>query len=296
MADYRLVEWGFLLVTGSNVLLIGLVLTLLWQRLFPRTREADEHPSDAAQPEDAVSAGPTAASAAELTPDSQAQAAANLIQSAQQQDVLPLGQAMSDSLDLMGRLDEVDGEAYPDWKKTNQAQIDELLSNREDLDFKLDDLKSKLDRAHKLVTSLHGQNREMRGAEAKFQRLSQEHGLIQTYLTETRRERDGLKVTVERLKAELEQLRQRSAAVPPSAAEPPAVDEEVQHELEVLRESLEEERAKLSRTLVEKEFIEQVYIDTDAVTDDYQALLREHAALQEQLRALQARLEAGQSA
>ncbi|MDR6358449.1 hypothetical protein Q3H58_005120 [Pseudomonas psychrotolerans] len=74
------------------------------------------------------------------------------------------------------------------------------------------------------------------------------------------------------------------------------VDEEVKHELETLRESLEEERAKLSRTLVEKQFIEQVYIDTDAVTDDYQALQREHAALREQVQLLQARLEAGQSA
>lgn len=69
----------------------------------------------------------------------------------------------------------------------------------------------------------------------------------------------------------------------------------MQEELETLRESLEEERAKLSRTLVEKEFIEQVFIDTDAVTDNYQALQREHAALQEQLRALQARLAVSQS-
>ena len=44
MADSRFVEWGFLLVTLSNVLLIALVLTLLWQRLFPRPEAAVEDP------------------------------------------------------------------------------------------------------------------------------------------------------------------------------------------------------------------------------------------------------------
>lgn len=293
MSDSRFVEWGFLLVTSSNVLLIGLVLTLLWQRLFPRARE--EQAPDATQASDAAKAVPAPGTDAGLVADGQVQAAAQLIESAQQQDVLPLGQAMSDSLDLVGALDEVDEGAYPDWKKNNQAQIDDLLFNREALEFKLDDLKSKLDRAHKLVTNLHGQNRDLRGAEARLQRLSKEHERTQTQLLETRRERDGLQATVERLQAELVEWRERQSAALP-VTEAAAVEDEVQHELEVLRESLEEERAKLSRTLVEKEFIEQVYIDTDAVTDDYQALQREHAALQEQLRALQARLEAGQSA
>ena len=108
-----------------------------------------------------------------------------------------------------------------------------------------------------------------------------------------RKQRDQLKATVQRLGEELLRLRQQPEA--PGATGVPEVDGRLQEELETLRESLEEERAKLSRTLVEKEFIEQVFIDTDAVTDSYQALQQEHAALQEQLQALQARLEATQS-
>ncbi|MDQ7913513.1 hypothetical protein RCF34_10345 [Pseudomonas sp. 102515] len=46
---------------------------------------------------------------------------------------------------------------------------------------------------------------------------------------------------------------------------------------------------------MEKEFIEQVFIDTDALTDSYQALQHEPVALQEQLQALQDRPEAAQS-
>ncbi|MBB2896483.1 hypothetical protein [Pseudomonas sp. AS2.8] len=280
MNDARFVEWGFLLVTLSNVLLIALVLTLLWQRLFPRP-EALVEEREAPEPGEPLP----------LT--SQAETAANLIDAARQADVEPLGQAMSDSLDLVGRLDGVEGDDYPDWKKTNQPYIDDLLAHRENLEFKLDDLKSKLDRAHKLVTNLHVQNREMRGAEAKLQRLSLEHDRVQGTLLEMRRERDQLKATVQRLGEDLLRLRQQPTA--PAAAASSEVDGQLQEELETLRESLEEERAKLSRTLVEKEFIEQVFIDTDAVTDSYQALQHEHAALQEQLQALQARLEAAQS-
>lgn len=280
MADSRFVEWGFLLVTLSNVLLIALVLTLLWQRLFPR-------------PEAAVEESETSAPGEPLPLTSQAETAASLIDAARQADVEPLGQAISDSLDLVGRLDGVAGDDYPDWKKTNQPYIDDLLSHRESLEFKLDDLKSKLDRAHKLITNLHVQNREMRGAEAKLQRLSLDHDRVQGTLLEVRRERDQLKVKVQRLGEELLRLRQQPAA--PAAAGVAEVDGRLQEELETLRESLEEERAKLSRTLVEKEFIEQVFIDTDAVTDSYQALQQEHAALQEQLQALQARLDAAQS-
>lgn len=280
MADSRFVEWGFLLVTLSNVLLIALVLTLLWQRLFPRPEAVVEVPAVSAPGEP-------------LPLTSQAETAASLIDAARQADVEPLGQAISDSLDLVGRLDGVAGDDYPDWKKTNQPYIDDLLSHRESLEFKLDDLKSKLDRAHKLITNLHVQNREMRGAEAKLQRLSLDHDRMQGTLLEVRRERDQLKVKVQRLGEELLRLRQQPAA--PAAAGVAEVDGRLQEELETLRESLEEERAKLSRTLVEKEFIEQVFIDTDAVTDSYQALQQEHAALQEQLQALQARLDAAQS-
>ena len=283
MADSRFVEWGFLLVTLSNVLLIALVLTLLWQRLFPRPEAAVEDPEVPA----------ASAPGAPLPLTSQAETAASLIDAARQADVEPLGQAISDSLDLVGRLDGVAGDDYPDWKKTNQPYIDDLLSHRESLEFKLDDLKSKLDRAHKLITNLHVQNREMRGAEAKLQRLSLDHDRVQGTLLEVRRERDQLKVKVQRLGEELLRLRQQPAA--PAAAGVAEVDGRLQEELETLRESLEEERAKLSRTLVEKEFIEQVFIDTDAVTDSYQALQQEHAALQEQLQALQARLDAAQS-
>jgi DNA repair exonuclease SbcCD ATPase subunit len=271
MDDSRFVEWGFLLVTLSNVLLIGLVLTLLWQRLFPPPAAVAED-EEAAEPGESLALG------------SQAETAASLIDDARQADVESLGQAMNDSLDLVGRLDGVEGDDYPDWKKTNQPYIDDLLSHRENLEFRLDDLKSKLDRAHKLISNLHVQNREMRGAEAKLQRLSLDHDRVQGALLEMRRERDQLKTKVQRLGEEL--LRQRQQ---------PEGDGRLQEELETLRESLEEERAKLSRTLVEKEFIEQVFIDTDAVTDNYQALQREHAALQEQLRALQARLAVSQS-
>lgn len=99
------------------------------------------------------------------------------------------------------------------------------------------------------------QDRQLQGAEAKLQRLGLDLDRVQRTLLEMSKEGDQLKAKVRRLGEELLRLRQHPMAL--SAA----VHGRLREVLEILRESLEEERAKRSRTLAEK-----VFLDTDAVT------------------------------
>ena len=99
------------------------------------------------------------------------------------------------------------------------------------------------------------QDRQLQGAEAKLQRLGLDLDRVQGTLLEMPKEGDQLKAKVRRLGEELLRLRQHPMAL---AA---AVHGRLREVLEILRESLEEERAKRSRTLAEK-----MFLDTDAVT------------------------------
>lgn len=181
MNHARLMDWGFVLITLCNILLIALVVFLLWQRYFA----SDTKPK---VEDDAEDQAPD-------VPDS----AKTLLADTQQQ-LLGVGQALSDSLDLVEGLDGVDGESYPAWKKTNQPYIDELLSHREALELKVDNMTAKLARAHKVVAGLHVQNRELRAAEAQAQRLQAELTRTQTILSQVRQERDVLMLEVQHVR------------------------------------------------------------------------------------------------
>lgn len=181
MDKARLMDWGFFLITLCNILLIALVIFLLWQRYFAGNATA-------------TGEGDTEDKAPEVPDSGKA-----LLADAQQQ-LLPIGQALSSSLDLVEGLDGVDGESYPDWKKTNQPYIDELLSHREALELKVDNMAAKLARAHKVVAGLHVQNRELRAAEALAQRLQADLTRTQTTLSQVRQERDALMVEVQHVR------------------------------------------------------------------------------------------------
>lgn len=201
MNKTNLMEWGFFLITLCNILLIALVIFLLWQRYFASDSTKEEKEAEAVPADVPEVAG----------------ALANRLLADAQQQLLPIGQAMSDSLDLVEGLDGVDGESYPDWKKTNQPYIDQLLSHREALELKVDNMADKLARAHKVVAGLHVQNRELRAAEAQAQRLQTELARTQSTLSQVRQERDTLMVEVQQVRA--------TAGLAPRAAILTAADE-----------------------------------------------------------------------
>ncbi|WP_295464306.1 hypothetical protein [uncultured Pseudomonas sp.] len=172
MSHAQLMDWGFVLITLCNILLIALVVFLLWQRHFANDAAAKVESEDEA-PSPVVPAE-IAAPPADAPP-------------------LPSSPAPNRNVDLFDEgPEEVYDENYPDWKKSEDPYVEELLSHREALELKVDNMVMRLNRAHKVVTGLRAQNRELRASEAQAQRLQEELTRTQTTLAQVRLERDAL--------------------------------------------------------------------------------------------------------
>ncbi|MGP0150788.1 hypothetical protein [Pseudomonas oryzihabitans] len=176
MSHAQLMDWGFVLITLCNILLIALVVFLLWQRYVA---------SDAA-------------SKAEGANEEQAPVAPEVVDSAPADATpppLPAGPAptANRNVDLFDEgPEEVYDANYPEWKKSDDPYVEELLSHREALELKVDNMVMRLTRAHKVVTGLRAQNRELRASEAQAQRLQEELTRTQASLAQMRQERDAL--------------------------------------------------------------------------------------------------------
>ncbi|AXA66437.1 hypothetical protein [Pseudomonas oryzihabitans] len=176
MSHAQLMDWGFVLITLCNILLIALVVFLLWQRYVASDASAkaegaseeqvppvpevlESPPADIPPPPLPASSGPTA----------------------------------NRNVDLFDEgPEEVYDANYPEWKKSDDPYVEELLSHREALELKVDNMVMRLTRAHKVVTGLRAQNRELRASEAHAQRLQEELTRTQTSLAQLRQERDAL--------------------------------------------------------------------------------------------------------
>lgn len=180
MNHAQLMDWGFVLITLCNILLIALVVFLLWQRYVA---------GDAATKAEAVS---------EEQPPPVPEAVENL-----PADTLPpqlpasTAPVANRNVDLFDEgPEEVYDANYPEWKKSDDPYVEELLSHREALELKVDNMVMRLTRAHKVVTGLRAQNRELRASEAQAQRLQEELIRTQTTLAQIRQERDALMAEV----------------------------------------------------------------------------------------------------
>ncbi|KTT32732.1 hypothetical protein [Pseudomonas rhizoryzae] len=182
MDHARLMDWGFFLITLCNILLIALVVFLLWQRYFPSDATPKIEPASEEQ--------------APAVPEEVGSLPADT-----QQEPPPSRPAANRSLDIFDEgPEEVYDENYPTWKKSDDPYVAELLSHREALELKVDNMVAKLARAHKVVTGLRAQNRELRASEAHAQRLQEELTRTQTTLSQIRQERDALMVEVQHVR------------------------------------------------------------------------------------------------
>lgn len=164
MANLSGTEFGILLLSFANILLIillGVVLGWIYLRGLVNPKQP-EQPSATATPNPAD----TAANAQ----DEEATQNTNLLlcdmlADLQEHCIAPIDSALSESFELVTSIDGLDATQYPQWQADHQEQLQSLLERRKELEFQVDDLKGKLDRAHKLVTTLHGQNRKLGGNE-----------------------------------------------------------------------------------------------------------------------------------
>ncbi len=274
-------ELGILLLSFANLLLILLLAAVLgWLYLRPAAGKSN------------AEAEPAAAD----SPEAQAEAAAeqsnglllsDMLADLNQHCIEPLDQALSDSLQLVSSMDGLQAEQYPQWQHEHGGELQALLDQRAELEFQIDDLKSKLDRAHKLVTTLHGQNRKLGGAEKKLSHLQVQQQHLQEEMAQLRNAREESARLLKKSQRELRESRQELLDERDRRQHESSEQERLrlmlQQEAELLRKQLERERDVLARTLVEKDFIETAFIGADAATDELRQIKQEYAKLQQQL-------------
>ena len=286
MANLSGTEFGILLLSFANILLIillGVVLGWIYLRGLVNPKQP-EQPSATATPNPAD----TAANAQ----DEEATQNTNLLlcdmlADLQEHCIAPIDSALSESFELVTSIDGLDATQYPQWQADHQEQLQSLLERRKELEFQVDDLKGKLDRAHKLVTTLHGQNRKLGCNEKKLTQLQVQQQHLQEEMAELRKQRSKASEDLQTSKRDLRDARLKlTEDREQHAAEQLALEkrrDQLEKETALLRTQLEREREVLVRTMVEKEFIETEFIGADAATDELRRIKAEYQKLKDQL-------------
>lgn len=269
-------ELGMLLAVAANLLLVALVVGLIaWIWFQPDLRK------------DFVSS----ATEAETVAASNGVLLSDMLAEVSGQSMAPFNQALDQGFQLASSIEGVVDANYSAWKAQHQPEIDALIATRDDLEFKLQDLKSKLDRAHKVVTSLHAHKRQSDSREDKFttlqvtvQHLKEELVHLQSHREQSLSEAAELR---RQLKHNKQLVQEQLDSHGREIEEQNRLQALLREEAELLRVQLERERDILSRTLIEKDFIEGAFLETDAATDqllqfksDYEELQKAHRLLQ----------------
>lgn len=334
MSDLSHLELGIMLAVAANLLLVAVVAGLVaWIYLQSRSQQ-----SSVADQEEQTATSEALANNILLT---------DMLAEVSEHSIEPLDKALSQGFDLASSIDGLAEANYPDWKLQHQSELDDLIASRTELEFKLEDLKGKLDRAHKLVTTLHAHKRQSDSRDDKLgtlqikvkhlkEQLTQLHTQREQSLGETAELRQQLKNSKRHIKevenqllaleeqarqqqvkfqhlreemARLQTLREESLAEAIESrrllndSKQSGLDQIDKHRREIeeqnrlqtllreeavlLRAQLDREREVLSRTLLEKDFIESAFLETDAATDqllkfksDYEELQKAHRLLQ----------------
>lgn len=293
-------DLGALLLIGANGLLVALVLFVFYvlQRALSRrdaalAATAEQFASISEQLaalRRLVAQAPAAAPADDTTP------LLAVMAELDPEQLSPIDQALSQSLGLVGSVQTVAEADYPAWKAAHQGEIDALLARREQLERDVAELKDKLTRAHKLVATLHAKNRRLGPFESEAQHLAVMNNSLSEELAKAKQQRRELEQELEqqyRLSSDKHaELVKTKGLLQLQAQQQETVRQQLQAEIDSLNADLLKERDILSRTLVEKDFIETVYVETDASLDELKRLQAELLQLSQDNQALRAQLQA----
>lgn len=334
MSDLSQLELSIMLAVAANLMLVAVVAGLIaWIYLQSANKQPDE-----TELEQQTAASEALAHNIMLT---------DMLAEVSEQSIEPFDKALSQGFELASSIDALEEANYPDWKLQHQSEIDALMASRTELEFKLEALKVKLDRAHKMVTTLHAHKRQadsrddkLGTLQVKVQHLKEQLTHLQTQREQSLQEATELHKQLKHSKRQLKEvevhlhqveeqgrqqqvkhqhLREEMAHLQTqreqSLAEAKELRrllndtkqsglEQIDHhrreieeqnrlqtllreEAALLRTRLDREREVLSRTLLEKDFIESAFLETDAATDqllkfksDYEELQKAHRLLQ----------------
>lgn len=283
-------EIAILLVTISNLLLVVILAFIAFRLYLAQASRRGEESENT----------PLSGEAAEAT-ENPANTKGNvvlideLLSEINTHSITPINDALHSSMQLVSDIHDVDSQQYPQWRHDHQAEIEKLLAQRQELEHQAHELKTKLERAHKLVTTLHQQNRQLNEQAGKLTILKQRHSRLTEDLRNLRAQRDTASHELEaahkslhKAKRELDSLREQQTLE--LEIKTKALNE-LREKSEALSQQLKLEQEVLSRTLVEKNFIEDAFVDTEAKLDELHALQREHEALKAAYSALSAERE-----
>jgi chromosome segregation ATPase len=183
-----------------------------------------------------------------------------------------LESALGSSVGLVSEMDALKGDEFPKWKSDHRAEINQLLASRNQLDIDLAQTKEKLSRAHALVTKLHKQNKALSGESGKLESIRKSQRDIAAELEDARGKLALAKRDMANQVAAFEDERESHALL----------QKHLREESERLMRLLDIERSTLDRTLIEKNFIESIYVETDAAVDELDTLKRKFSALSEE--------------
>ena len=285
MSSYNATELGILLICVTN-----LVLAILLGIMFYRSYWRD---SDAADSEHSswLSRAKKSSTSTNDTGDDNL-LLSDMLSELSAVSIDPLDQALDSSLQLVADINGLDQQQYPQWKHEHQSQITTLLAQRDELEAQLQEFKTKLDRSHKLLTTLHAQNRQMTAKAGKLSNLQARQQQLNDELTQLRQQNEQASKELRNSKRTLQdanlQLQEQRLQHEAEHASQMRLQQHLRETTEQLQQQLEGERAVLSRTLVEKDFIETAFIDTDAATDELRQLKADYHALQQAYQQLQA--------
>lgn len=284
-------EIAILLVTISNLLLVAILAFVALRLYIVQTTRQREESETALLSADAAEATESPANTAK----GNVVLIDELLSEINTHSITPINDALHSSMQLVSDIHDVDSQQYPQWRQDHQAEIEKLLAQRQELENQAYELKTKLERAHKLVTTLHQQNRQLNEQAGKLTILQQRHSRLTEDLRNLRDQRDTASQELEsahkslhKAKRELDSLREQQTlelAIKTKALH------ELREQSEALSQQLKQEQEVLSRTLVEKNFIEDAFVDTDAKLDELHALQREHETLKAAYSALRAAQE-----
>lgn len=299
--DIRSEDFGILLLIGSNLLLVALVLFVFFilSRALSRrdtalAATAEQFASicqQLAELRRLAARAPAATAADEVAPLLQ-----DIMADLDPQGLAPIDRGLRQSLGVVGQIQGVSDEQYPAWKAAHQGEIDELVARRERLERDVAELKEKLERAHKLVATLHAKNRRLSGSQNELEHLEVMNNSLNEELNRAKQQRREVQQEMDqqhRLLADKHaEVAKAKGLLQLQAQQHEKARQQLQAEIDSLTADLLKERDILSRTLLEKDLIETVYVETDASLDEVKRLQAELLQLSLDNQALRAQLQA----
>lgn len=200
---------------------------------------------------------------------------ANILNGLNVSELDSLENSAGDMGDLVSQLSTLAPGDYERWKSEQQTQIDHVISNRNRYRQEAALLREKLEHASAMILTLQSKAKRLGNAQAQVVSLNAARESLQRELDNDRNRRTQTATELASLRSNESTLLDKLEALSSSYNK---LDERTQEQLQDLATQLAVARGQhmevqriLDRTLVEKHFIEEVFLETENAAGSMQA-------------------------